>query len=63
VPFLVEIFDFIRSGAAADVFTDVSRVTGRPARTLEQFAFEHAHMFAAPDPVYATVAPAKGGVT
>jgi uncharacterized protein YbjT (DUF2867 family) len=48
VPYLLEIFDFIRSGAAADVFGDLPRVTGRPPRTLRQFASEHAAMFTAP---------------
>ncbi len=62
VPYLVEIFDFIRSGAAADVFDDLPRVTGRPARTLERFAAEHAHVFASQAPTYATATAAEGDV-
>jgi uncharacterized protein YbjT (DUF2867 family) len=46
VPFLVEIFDFIRAGAAADVTNDVGEVTGRRARSLERFAEAHGHLFA-----------------
>lgn len=42
---LIELFELYATGVAADVAPDVEKVLGRPARSWEQFAADHAAAF------------------
>jgi uncharacterized protein YbjT (DUF2867 family) len=43
---LADVYERVRAGRFAAVTDDVARVTGRPARSLERFATEHAALLA-----------------
>ena len=43
---VIALYQSVRGGVRAPVTDDVSSVLGRPARTLEQFADEHSHLWA-----------------